>query len=99
MNQFKEMLGRMNLQSIGSFIQIGGKLTELKDNNLEEREDQAVDILEQKLEKIVPEASYKKAVDIAMEYANDCSEIYFTLGMKAGAKLMFQLLNDSLDDN
>lgn len=99
MNKFGKMLDRVNLQSIGSYIQMGAAITEVDANNLEERENQAVRILKQRLTEKVPEVSCKSVMDIAMEYANDCSEIYFTLGMKAGAKIMFQLLNDSLKDN
>lgn len=99
MNHFKKMLERANLQNISYLFQMGCIKNELNHKDLEEREDEAVQVLEQRIKKCVPEAFFHELTDIAMEYANDCSEIYFTLGMKAGAKLMFQLLNDSLDDN
>lgn len=99
MNGFSKMLGRVNLQSISEMIQMGGGKTELYPGSLEEREDEAVRRLKERLEKIVPEKDRRDVIDIAMEYANDCCEVYFTVGMKAGAKLEFQLLNDSLKDN
>lgn len=99
MNGFSKMLERVNLQSISDMIQMGGGKKELYQNSLEEREDEAVRRLKERLEKIVPEKDRREVIDIAMEYANDCCEVYFTVGMKAGAKLEFQLLNDSLKDN
>lgn len=99
MNGFSKMLERVNLQSISDMIQMGGGKKELYQNSLEEREDEAVRRLKERLEKIVPEKDRRDVIDIAMEYANDCCEVYFTVGMKAGAKLEFQLLNDSLKDN
>lgn len=99
MNKFCNMLHRVNLQSISDMIQIGDRKIELDPKNLEEREDEAVRRLKRRLEDFVPEKNQRNVTDIAMEYANDCCEIYFTVGMKAGAKLMFQLLNDSLKDN
>lgn len=99
MNKFYNMLHRVNLQSISEMIQTGDSKIELDPKNLEEREDEAVRSLKCRLEDFVPEKNQGNVTDIAMEYANDCCEIYFTVGMKAGAKLMFQLLNDSLKDN
>lgn len=93
------MLERVNLQNISSLFQMGCIKNELDHKNLEEREDEAVQILEQRMKDCAPEAFSHELTDIAMEYANDCCEIYFTVGMKAGAKLMFQLLNDSMNDN
>lgn len=99
MNGLYKMLERVNLQNVSSFFQTGCIQNELDGKSLEERENEAVRILEQHLEECVPESSYREAVDTAMEYANDCCEVYFTVGMKAGAKLLFQMLNDSLKDN
>ena len=99
MNNFKKMLERANLQTLAFYIQIGMPPENLNGNDLEKREDQAAADLERRLRETVSGSDCQKAYDATMEYANDCSEIYFTVGMKAGAKLMFQLLNDSLKDN
>lgn len=99
MNRFYKMLQRVNLQSISDMIQMGDRRAELNAKSMEEREDEAVRHLKHRLKDLVPEKNQGNVEDIAMEYANDCCEIYFTVGMKAGAKLMFQLLNDSLKDN
>lgn len=99
MNKFYDMLERANLQFISDMIQMGNRKMELNTKNLEEREDEAVRRLKSRLEEIMSEKYRGDVTDIAMEYANDCCEIYFIAGMKAGAKLMFQLLNDSLRDN
>lgn len=99
MNKFYDMLERANLQFVGEMIQMGNRKTRLDPKNLEEREDEAVRHLKERLENTLQEKDRGKVTDIAMEYANDCCEIYFTVGMKVGAKLMFQLLNDSLRDN
>lgn len=98
MNGFYKMLERVNIQMIADMIQMGNPKTNLYKNNLEEREDEAVRQLKKRLEEILSEKELGRVTDIAMEYANDCCEIYFTIGMKAGAKLLFQLLNDSLKD-
>lgn len=99
MNRFPDMMDRVALQNISIFFQTGCIQKELDSNNLEEREDKAVRALEERLKKLVPESCYRSVVDAALEYASDCCEIYFTVGMKAGAKLEFELLNDSLKDN
>lgn len=98
MNRFGEMLHRANLQNVSYLFQIGSMPEILDKNNLEAREEEAVKRLKKELGKNVPESSYQQVIDTAMEYANSCCEIYFTVGMKAGTKLMFQLLNDSLKD-
>lgn len=99
MNGFYKMLERVNIQMIADMIQMGNPKTNLYKNNLEEREDEAVRQLKKRLEEILSEKELGRVTDIAMEYANDCCEIYFTIGMKAGAKLLFQLLSDNLKDS
>lgn len=99
MNRFHKMLERVNLQYISSFFQTGSVQIRLDSNSLEERENEAARLLNERMKKLLPESCYRDAVDAAMEYANDCCELYFAVGMKAGAKLEFQLLNDSLRDN
>ena len=99
MNGFYQMLERANLQSVADMIQTGTRKVNLEEKNLEEREDEAVRRLKKRLGNILSEKEQREVTDIAMEYANDCCEIYFTVGMKAGAKLTYQLLNDSLKDN
>ena len=94
MNKFGKMLERANLQFIADMIQTGTPRLNLDVKNLEEREDEAVEHLKKRL----PEKERGRVTDIAMEYANDCCELYFIVGMKAGARLIFQLLNDNLKD-
>ncbi len=98
MNKFDKMLERANLQFVSDMIQMGTPKLNLSVKNLEEREDEAARQLKERLEKILSGKELGRAIDTAMEYANDCCEIYFTVGLKAGAKLLFQLLNDSLKD-
>lgn len=99
MNYFYRMLRSANLQNVSNLFQSGGELEELDSRDMEERADMSLKVLKQELEKTVPEVSYQKVIETARQYANECCEIYFTIGMKAGAKLMFQLLNDSLNDD
>lgn len=99
MNGFYQMLERANLQSVADMIQTGSRKVNLEEKNLEEREDEAVRRLKKRLANILSEKERREVTDIAMEYANDCCEVYFTVGMKVGAKLVYQLLNDSLKDN
>lgn len=98
MNQFQKMIDRVNLQYVSSFFQMGSVQKELDTGSMEEREDKAVRVLEERLQKLVPEFYYSEALDVAMEYANDCCELYFAAGMKAGAMLTGKLLDDSEDD-
>ena len=98
MNKFDKMLERANLQFVSDMIQMGTPKLNLSVKNLEEREDEAARQLKERLAKILSGKELGRAIDTAMEYANDCCEIYFTVGLKAGAKLLFQLLNDSLKD-
>lgn len=99
MNRFLKMLERVNLQNLSGFFQTGSVQIRLDSSSLEERENEAARRLSERMKKLLPESCCGNAVDAAMEYANDCCELYFTVGMKAGAKLMFELLNDSLKDN
>ena len=98
MNGFSKMLERANIQMVADMIQMGAPKLNLDVKNLEEREDEAARQLKERLEKILSGKELGRAIDTAMEYANDFCEIYFTVGLKAGAKLLFQLLNDSLKD-
>ncbi len=98
MNQFQKMLDRVSVQNISSFFQMGSVQKELDTGSMEEREDKAVLVLEKRLQGLVPESCYRDALDAAMEYANDCCELYFAAGMKAGAMLTGKLLDDSGDD-
>lgn len=99
MNKFCNMLYRANLQFVADMIQMGTPKLDLNVKNLEEQEDEAVKHLKKRLEEIVSENKLGNVTDIAMEYANVCCEIYFIVGMKAGAKLIYQLLNDSLKNS
>ena len=99
MNKFCNMLYRANLQFVADMIQMGTPKLDLNVKNLEEQEDEAVKHLKERLEEIVSENELGNVTDIAMEYANDCCEIYFIVAMKAGAKLIYQLLNDSLKNS
>lgn len=98
MNQFQKMLDRVSVQNISSFFQMGSVQKELDTGSMEEREDKAVLVLEKRLQGLVPESCYRDALDAAMEYANDCCELYFAVGMKVGAMLTGKLLDDSGDD-
>ena len=91
MNKFNKMLDRVSLQFVADMIQMGTPKLNLSVKNLEEQEN-----LKKRLKDIVSENELGDVTDASMEYANDCCEIYFMVGMKAGAKLIYQLLDDSL---
>ena len=99
MNKFHKMMNRANLQNIGKFIQYEGTANVLDGVDFETREEKAVQNLKAKLKGNISDQEYVKIIDTVMEYANDCSEIYFSVGMKIGARLVFQLLNDSMKDS
>lgn len=96
---FTTMMKRANLQYIGNWIQVGTEIEQTDSANMEERAEKALKILKRELEKILSKESYQRGVEIARRYSNDCCDIYFNMGMKVGAKIMLQLLDEGLNDH
>ena len=99
MEYFMRMLERTNLQNIGSWIQIGSEVEQTDSADMEERAEKALKVLKRDFEQIVPKKSYRRGIEIAREYSNACCDIYFNMGMKVGAKIMLQLLDEGLKEN
>lgn len=99
MEYFTRMMERANLQNIGNWIQIGSEMEQTNSANMEERAENALKILKREFEQIVPKKSYQRGIEIAREYSINCCDIYFNMGMKVGAKIMLQLLDEGLKDN
>ena len=94
---YRNMQKRINVQSIGGHIR-GLPTDDLEEESFQKREDQALDVLKEILDKHVPEGSHIAIIDGTMEYGNVMMDIYFSMGMKVGAKLMIKLMNDRDDD-
>ena len=96
---FTKMMKRANLQNIGNCIQVGTEIEQTDCSNMEERAEKALKILKREFEQIVPKESYQRGIEIARQFSNDSCDIYFNMGMKVGAKIMLQLLDEGLNDH
>lgn len=94
---YRNMQKRINVQSIAGYIR-GLPTDDLEEESFQKREDQALDILKEILDEHVPKGSHIPIIDGTMEYGNVMMDIYFSMGIKVGAKLMVQLLNERDDD-
>lgn len=91
---FSTMMQRLNLQCIGSYIRDGGEIKVLYYDNLKERIDKAYE----KIETQLSEKHSKKEKEEIMTYVNAYSgaieDVYFSMGMKAGAILQNKLIGN-----
>ena len=94
MGQFDKMLGRADIQKVGQFIQYESTLNVKSKKNPDEREKQAREILKQGMKENVPEDALDRVMETVFQYAETYAMLHFSVGMKAGAKLIFQLLCD-----
>jgi hypothetical protein len=90
-SKWSQMEKRLNLQSIGEFIQHGSDVLDVDKHNFIEREA----IAYKKLQKGIEDTCGKEiAVDILEKvviYSSIREDIYFSLGMKVGAQITIQL--------
>ena len=90
---FSAVKQRLSPQMIGAYILSGDAKTALSKNNFKEREEEASSRLENYItEKCGGES--KKIIEQVYAYSSVIEEIYFNLGLKAGA-----LLHCRLTDN
>ena len=85
---------RLNLQSIGGFIRDGSTKAIIRNDSFQQRETEAFS----KLQQFLSQKHEKKETDEIIErvngYVNVEQEIYFSLGMKAGAILQCKLTDN-----
>ncbi len=87
------MKRRINLQLIGAYIRDGGRKTFVSNASFQKREEDAYTALQALLRKSCGEDA-DRLLDQVTAYACVIQEIYFNLGMKAGA-----ILHGKLTDN
>lgn len=94
---FARMKARVNLQSLGAYIRDGGTRARFYDKSFCERVDEANVKLEETIKHLITDkAAADKVHDAISEYDSTIIDVYFSLGMKAGAQLD-NLLMSSLD--
>ena len=90
---FSAVKQRLSPQMIGAYILSGDAKTALSKNNFKEREEEAFS----KLNKLIAEKcgeDAEKVIDQINEYSSVIEEIYFNLGLKAGAVLQCRLTDN-----
>lgn len=85
---------RLNLQSIGAFLNTGNGDVDIYYNNFRERETNAYSVLERRIDELCSKENKEKMFDAVMDYAVTKGEIQFSLGMKAGATLFCKLTDN-----
>ena len=88
---YSAMQKRLNLQSISSFIREEGVKVKISKDSFERREKTAFSNLETWLTQTYGEAQAETIIDYMLNYTCVIQEIYFNLGMKAGATLLCKL--------
>lgn len=100
-NYYKEIIKRANVESVSSFIHSGGAPKDFDNidiDNLSKRESLAYQKLEYELSKYMSVENLDKTITATNEYSSELCHIYFCLGMKASANLIYGLLNNSVDN-
>lgn len=94
MENFIHMKNRINLQTIGTCIRSDGSKTQISFANFEKREDTAFSKLKQQIIEICGAEKKEEILECIWQYSSTVEEIYFSLGMKAGATLQVKLLDN-----
>jgi hypothetical protein len=92
-SSWSQLEKRLNLQSISEFIRHGGDVPEVIKYSFNERISRADKTLQEYFENIRTDKQEEISEKIA-EYSNIMQDIYFTMGMKAGAQIIIQLTNN-----
>lgn len=90
---FSSLKRRLNLQMIGAYIRAGDTKMIVNNDSFQQREREAYS----KLEKIIVEKCGEETdnvIDQFNNYASVIEEIYFNLGLKAGAILQCKLTDN-----
>jgi hypothetical protein len=97
-SKLAEMVERLNLQSIGEFIQHGSDVTKVDRHSFAERYNTAYKHLERAIENICGKEKAVAILEEVVVYAGIREDKYFSLGMKAGAQITIQLTNNMESD-
>lgn len=97
MSTFKDILERTTIQHLSHLIR-DYKQTALTYETFDKREEIADANLYNKLKEILSDEQIYEIEPVLNKYTSELSEIYFNIGMKTGAKLLQQLLDDGNKD-
>ena len=91
-SKWSQLEKRLPLQSICKFIKHGNAdITEIDKRSFIEREESAYQVLEEYLENTFGKESAENILENITAYLHTREDIYFSLGMKAGAQIIIQL--------
>jgi hypothetical protein len=97
-NKWSQLEKRLNLQSIGEFIRHGGDVTQIDTRSFTERLECADKDLHTYLENTCGKDKTYGILEMVAVYANIRADVYFALGMKAGAQITLQLTGNFESD-
>ena len=97
-SKWSQMEKRLNLQSIGEFIQHGGDISEVDRHSFTERSEIAYKQLQEYIENICGKEASENILEKVTVYSGIREDIYFSLGMKAGAQITI-MLNSNLESD
>lgn len=97
-SRFSQIEERLNLQDLGHHIRDGGDLGTLYQSSFEERENRAKEKLEEKLKSRFDESTVQELLSIIADFNLIDEDIYFSLGMKVGARLIILLTGNCESD-
>ena len=96
-NKWSDMEARLNLQSIGEFIQNGCDTVVDKRSFTERLETSHKDIREY-IENACGQDKADEILEKIVAYSNTLKDIYFSVGMKTGAQIIIQLTHNFESD-
>lgn len=98
MNTFKDILLRTSLSHLSHIIRDDSKTPIINHETFSTREEIAYQKLMENLNKIYTDDLLYNVEAYINEYTSEISEIYFNIGIKTGARLLTQLLNNEEKD-
>ena len=90
-SKWSQIEKRLNLQSIGEFIRNGGNVTEVDKHGFTERLAGADKDLQEYIDSVCGKEKTENILENIAVYSNKLKDIYFSIGMKAGAQIIIQL--------
>ena len=97
-SRFEEIKERLHLQNLGSYIRYGGENNTVYYDSYAHREQKAGERLSEYLAAKIGAEERENLEDVIGGYVKVMEEITFSLGMKAGAGLMQELLGSYESD-
>ena len=92
MSYISNILNRTTLQEVATHIYHDASVTKIIRVPLEVREEKAYEQLQKELESVLEETLLQKVNRAINDYVSEHGDLQFTLGMKAGARLINQLM-------